>query len=309
MPDCAAHYLFGQEVRERLSPEIRDRLLDTPYTFALYGPDIWFMYQIWKRRQGRGRRMHTTKTGAFLLALADRAKEGQAREEAFSYLAGFLCHYALDGTAHPYIVWETTRTWPTKRAHRDFEHALDISLLTKKGVWGEKHPLTDHYFPSLRLPESLGPELEAAYGQVYGWKNVRDALNRCYRMYRMLYREMEKPVSFLTGLVRIMPTDGMKSIPYIRSAFLERDVENEKHRTWQAPYSGGFTSTESFADLWGKAREEAVRMIGACRAYAFGGTMNREELAKVIGNRSYLSGLDVEDPRNLELYSLRPPKD
>ena len=74
MPDCAAHYLFGQEVRERLSPEIRDRLLDTPYTFALYGPDIWFMYQIWKRRQGRGRRMHTTKTGAFLLALADRAK-------------------------------------------------------------------------------------------------------------------------------------------------------------------------------------------------------------------------------------------
>ena len=37
--------------------------------------------------------------------------------------------------------------------------------------------------------------------------------------------------------------------------------------------------------------------------------MNREELAKVIGNRSYLSGLDVEDPRNLELSSLRPPKD
>ena len=110
MPDIAQHHVFGKDVRASLPAEVRSFLLDTPYVFALFGPDPWFVYRIWKRRSGRGRRMHTTKTGDFLAALALRARDGSARQEMFSYLAGFLCHYALDSAAHPYIVWRTTET-------------------------------------------------------------------------------------------------------------------------------------------------------------------------------------------------------
>ena len=92
MPDIVVHAAFGREVKQALPEEIRAKLADEPYTFALFGPDLWFLYRPWKRREGRGRRMHTTKPGAFLMAIADRVKVSAAPDALCSYLAGFLCH-------------------------------------------------------------------------------------------------------------------------------------------------------------------------------------------------------------------------
>ena len=75
MPEVVVHAVFGREVRKNLDSGIAERIRDVSYTFALFGPDIWFMYEPWKRREGRGRRMHTMKTGAFLTELARQAKE------------------------------------------------------------------------------------------------------------------------------------------------------------------------------------------------------------------------------------------
>lgn len=306
MPDIAQHHVFGQDVRASLPAEIRSFLLDTPYVFALFGPDPWFVYRIWKRRSGRGRRMHTTKTGDFLAALALRARDGSARQEMFSYLAGFLCHYALDSTAHPYIVWQTTVTWPTKKAHLDLEHALDVNLMKREGFWGEKHPLTDHHFPKLQLPERMAEDLDGVYQSVYGWTNALRDVNRCYLLYRWLFRQMEKPRSPLTVLATLIPTHRLRAFPLAKSAFLDKDVENLSHTPWHEAYARELTSTESYPELYEKARAEAVRMI--TDAWAFiRGTMTEAELRKSIGSRSYLSGLDVNDPRNLAVRSLRPP--
>ena len=307
MPDVAIHHVFGRDVKERLPEEVRRDLADVPYGFALYGPDLWFMYEPWKRRQGRGRRMHTTRTGDFLNALAEKARGGSASREMFSYLAGFLCHYALDSTAHPYIVWQSTETWPTKHAHRDMEHALDIALLRREGFWGEKHPVTDHHFPRLKLPSGMAEDLNAVYREVYGWKHAWSALNQCYGRYRLLYRFLEKPRSLLSGLVAVFPTYGLRSIPYIRSAFLDRDVENLSHQPWHEAYARELTSTESFPELYDKAILEAVRMISDCHAFIHSPDFPADRLRESLGNRSYLSGLDVEDPRNYLVRSLRPP--
>ena len=70
MPEVVVHAVFGREVRKNLDSGIAEKIWEVPYTFALFGPDIWFMYEPWKRREGRGRRMHTMKTGAFLTELA-----------------------------------------------------------------------------------------------------------------------------------------------------------------------------------------------------------------------------------------------
>ena len=307
MPDVAMHHYFGLEVRAALPEDLRQALVEEPFLFALYGPDFWFMFQPGKTRQGRGRRMHTTRTGAFLLALARQAREGSARPEMFSYLAGFLCHYALDSTTHPYIIWQSTETWPTRRAHRDLEHALDVKLLQREGYWGEKHPVTDHHFPVLRLPERMASDLDAAYGAVYGWQNTLSDLNRCCARYRALYRVMEKPHSLLTGLATIAPTHRFRSIPHSKSAFLDRDVENLSHTPWHQAYARDLTSTESFPELYARALAEALRMIRDAWTFTRDSACPESFLAASLGNRSYLSGLDVEDPRNRLVRSLMPP--
>ena len=57
-----------------------------------------------------------------------------------------------------------------------------------------------------------------------------------------------------------------------------------------------------------EAARQAVQMIQAARAYMDGPREDTTELRAIFGNRSYLSGLDADDPRNLRFPSLMPPR-
>ena len=308
MPDVVIHAEFGRGVRQALPDAVRSVLEDAPWTFALFGPDVWFMYQPWKRREGRGRRMHTTRPGAFLMALADRAASLSAPDALFSYLAGFLCHYALDAAAHPYVVYKTE--WETKlpRGHMSFEHSLDYRELLRTSRWNGRHPVTSSFLPRCRLPESVRPDIDAVFREVYGWKNCWKGLNAAWKRFRLTYRVIENPNGWFTRLARLSGNARLKSLTYTLSHFNDADVENESHAQWHHSHDESIVSTASFADLRKQALEKALEMIGAAYRYVYHEGITREELAGIIGSRSYLSGLPADDPRNLRIPSLLPPQ-
>ncbi len=308
MPDVAVHAAFGREVREALGEETGRRIREIPYTFALFGPDVWFLYEPWKRREGRGRRMHTTRTGDFLMALARRAKVSAAPEDLFSYLAGFLCHYALDTEAHPYIIHMTEEKYHFPRCHMSFEHTLDLREMERAGVWGEKHPVTDHYFAKLQLPESIREDLDAVFLEVYGWENCWRALNRACPRYRLCYRVLENPRGAFSRLARRTKHPLLKSLSYSESHFNEEDVENRRREEWTHSHEPGIRSRDGFDEMRERAKQNALDLIESACRYVFTGEIGEEELARRIGNRSYLSGLPVDDPRNLSVPSLLPPE-
>ena len=307
MPDPTVHVSFGREVLASLPQEVRDAITPVPYTFSLFGPDVWFLYKPFGRHESRGRRMHTTKPGLFLMSLLRRAGTSAAQAEMFSYLAGFMCHYALDSTAHPYIIYLTAEKHVFPRSHMCLEHALDAAVMQRDGYWGEKHPLTDHYFPKLRLPEKMRADLDAVYESVYGWTGCWADMNRSCLRYRQCFRIMEHPRGFAARLTRLTKIPVLRSLMYSESFFLGRDPENEAHRTWHHPFDPTLASDESFPEMREKARQFAVRIISAAFRYLRYGEGTDESLAALIGDRSYLSGLPSEDPRNLTVPSMLPP--
>jgi len=307
MPDPVVHASFGREVLASLPEEVREAILPDPYTFALFGPDPWFMYKPLAHGEGRGRRMHTTKPGAFLTALVRRAGHSVCRAEMFSYLAGFLCHYALDSFTHPYVIWVTTQEHVFPRSHMSLEHALDAVTARRDGVWGTRHPVTDHYFPPVSLPEIMRGDLDAVYEEVYGWKGCWADLNRCLRRYRRVFRLMDSPRGLAVLLTRLTRKDALKSVTYTESHFHTLDPENAEHRTWRHPFDPTQCFSESFPELREKARRFAADVITAAWRYLARGEGTEEALAARIGNRSYLSGLPADDPRNLTVPSMLPP--
>ena len=308
MPDVAVHAAFGREVLASLPEEIREYLLPDPYTFALFGPDPWFMYKPWHRREGRGRRMHTGKPGLFLSSLLRQAGNSDARREMFSYLSGFLCHYALDSIAHPYIIYVTAEERVFPRSHMSLEHALDAFEIRRGGYGAEKHPVTKHYYPLVRLPESLRPDLDAVFEEVYGWKNCWKALNRSCRRYRLCYRFLENPRGLAARLARLTKRDVLCSMAYSESQFLSADPENTEHRVWKHPFDPSLSFSDSFPELREKARQFAVQLITAAFRLLQYDEGTLESVSALIGNNSYLSGLPADDPRNYRVKSLLPPE-
>ena len=308
MPDIVVHAAFGREVKQALPEEIRAKLADDPYTFALFGPDLWFLYRPWKRQEGRGRMMHTTKPGAFLMALADRMEVSSAPEDLFSYLAGFLCHYALDATTHPYIIHLTEEKYDFPRCHMSFEHSLDTEELRRAGLEGRRHAITENYFPACRLPGSIRADIDAVFQSVYGWENCWSALNHACRRHRLVYRVIENPKGLFSRLTRLTRHPRLKSFSYSESHFNDIDVENNGKQEWRHSHEPSVSSFATFAELRGEALDLAVGMISAAYRCLFLSEISREKLAETIGNRSYLSGLDADDPRNLRFPSLMPPR-
>ena len=308
MPDVALHAVFGREVRAEMDSGTAAHIREIPYTFALFGPDLWFMYQPWKRREGRGRRMHTTRTGEFLTSLAKRARESAHPDELFSYLAGFLCHYALDAATHPYIIHMTEEKTKFPRGHMSFEHTLDRLEMERAGVWGERHPVTDHYFPKLRLPECMKEDIDTVFRDVYGWDNCWKALNASCPRYRLCYRVLENPRGMFTRIAGWSGKAALKSMTYIHSHFEGTDVENRAKALWTHSHEASEQSTAAFDELKDAARRDAAEMIQAAYRYIFLSEISFEELKERIGNRSYLSGLPADDPRNTAVSFLLPPR-
>ncbi len=307
MPDPAVHVSFGREVLASLPEEVRDFIIPGPYTFSLFGPDVWFLYKPFGRHESRGRRMHTTKPGLFLMSLFRRAAVSACQAEMFSYLAGFMCHYALDSTAHPYIIYLTAEKHVFPRSHMSLEHALDAAVMRRDGCWGTKHPVTDNYFPRLVLPDSLQTDLDTVYESVYGWTGCWTDMNRACLRYRACFRIMENPRGIAARLARVTRIPGLRSLMYSESFFHDKDPENEEHRTWRHPFDSTLISDESFPDLREKARRFAVQIITAAYRLLRYGEGSDENLSLLIGDRSYLSGLPSEDPRNLTVPSMLPP--
>ena len=307
MPDPVVHVSFGREVLASLPEEVRDAITPVPYTFALFGPDVWFLYKPFGRHESRGRRMHTTAPGLFLLSLLRRAGTAACRKEIFSYLAGFCCHYALDSTTHPYVIHLTADRYVFPRSHMSLEHALDACVMRRDGCWGERHPVTDRYFPRLRLPDVMRKDLDAVFESVYGWTGCWADMNRACLRYRGCFRIMENPRGIAAFLARLTKIPVLCSLMYSESFFHSRDPENEEHRTWRHPFDPTLISRESFPELREKARQFAVRIITAAYRYLQDGQGTEEELASLIGDLSYLSGLPSDDPRNLTVPSMLPP--
>ena len=99
------------------------------------------------------------------------------------------------------------------------------------------------------------------------------------------------------------------SILFAANEGLLDDVENNKKESWTHSHEPSVSSDASFAELRAEALALAVKLITAAYRCLFLSEISREELAEIIGNRSYLSGLDADDPRNLRFPSLLPPQD
>ncbi|MBQ8295159.1 MAG: zinc dependent phospholipase C family protein [Clostridia bacterium] len=120
MPAIYTHVEFGEEVLEMLPPAFREVKGKYPEAFYLgtQGPDPLFYHKIMKKKaknpvRKKGWDLHADSPELFFLNAAKRlAVDDENRNDLgyftpntaeAAYIIGFLCHFTLDSTCHPYI--------------------------------------------------------------------------------------------------------------------------------------------------------------------------------------------------------------
>ena len=138
MPTTYAHNVFGEAVLKRLPAELQDIVSENSmaYRLGLHGPDVLFYYKPFGKNpvSDLGSRLHKEEARGLFM----RCKEllGQDGDPALlAYTIGFICHFMLDSSCHPFIGAYMEKTGAR---HDEIETEFDRVLMEKNG----KNPMT-----------------------------------------------------------------------------------------------------------------------------------------------------------------------
>lgn len=321
MPGFVTHYIFGRETYHKLKPDSLKRNLfnnHAAYALGLQGPDLFFYYlpSYALHSHNLGALAHTSETQAFFLGLIRSCQsltDAADRDIAEAYLAGFLGHYLLDTTCHPYIYAMTDYHGKGEKAyfsrHAYLETDIDTALLDEKL---RKMPCEFHAADtialSFRQKKVIAHLLYDAYRYAFPtmplrritmWAGIISiqigmrVLHDDSGQKKVLFRFLEKHFLGYPLFSPLIPSDTL---------IFRTDPLNLRHAVWANPWDPSHTSTRSFPELYDDAcARYLVRLPKLHELLCADVTDDRRrklviDFLKDYQNLSFHSGLDVHIP-------------
>ncbi|CDX02721.1 hypothetical protein SDC9_18671 [bioreactor metagenome] len=135
MPACLTHYQFGQEILDRLDPELKSCALAYKGEFdvGLQGPDIFFFYKPYRKTRiaAYGNACHDQPALEMFRPILKKVHH----KGPLAYMMGLICHYILDANCHPYVYKHSSDMFE----HHLMEAAYDRHILTRSGREQARH--------------------------------------------------------------------------------------------------------------------------------------------------------------------------
>jgi hypothetical protein len=181
MPNYYAHSIFGQKVFHHLSPELQHQINAQweGYACGQYGPDPLFFYRFWRRNAvaKEGHALHGQTPQRALERLRQPIEE--EKPYALGYAMGFLCHFMLDSSCHPYVYQVNAEG---EISHLAMEGEFDRHLMREAGI--VPHEIT----PMERPMDPLVFEAAADAYEFASPQQFQEGMAGFYRVCRLLTR-------------------------------------------------------------------------------------------------------------------------
>ncbi len=291
MPSFITHHLFGKDLAILLEGRAADLIKQhpIPYYWGLQGPDIFFFHRFFSGKRSPlpqyGTLLHTQKTDQLFQVMAQEISAYSGRlefDELLAYYIGFIGHYCLDCSTHPYIYgkqMEMQKQLPPKHwrgLHHRIESDIDSSLYRLK-----EHRLVNT-FPvklSYRIDDRFSLSLAMVYhkvlGALYGLNIKPEELRRTLGDSVRAFALEVEPTGFLFRSVT-RAAEKVSGQGELLSAFLKKPVAsfsilNREHHGWSSADKPELRRFDSFLDLYYSALFEAKQMaLAAVKAVTQG---------------------------------------
>lgn len=312
MPGYMTHYIFGKQEYKKLSEsELKQAIRSNRNVFnlGLQGPDIFFFFPGYFliNKINLGSIMHRSKTGQCMrnmLQYIYKCKNNEEKKICIAYLAGFLAHYDLDRTCHPYIYYKTDYMHKGKAYHgRHVALETDIDFILSREILKQKISKVD-YAGLVRLNRiqcrAVGKMLSEACREAYD--NIRFGEKIAYavvaNMGHMIdiikdqYGKKEKLIGKIEEKIR-----GVKNFAplFVGDDYVLKNLDplNEKKAAWYNPWEEKISEIryDSFMELINVASGRyQISLNNLSEALQ---SNNMDNFIKCIGNKSFLSGLEI----------------
>lgn len=307
MPAVCAHYIFARElVPELLKIDVIEDLDSTALYLGAQGPDFLYFsrrapWMVGKRLHKLGSRLHKINPDLIFDSMRRYVKlfvkNDAERDTALSYIYGFLCHYALDRAAHPYVLSAMDRiyeeekiTYDKRILHSRIETNLDTILLIKKlNIHGwEYEPQNCYPIDSESnkvISDMMSYVIEIALHESVTPKEIIRSFSDTRKINKYMYDKNGKKKEFVKKTEKIIGQG-----PFISSLMRDwdedrlYDYENKDRIPWKNGL--GEESVLTFGEVFENAKKDALVMVLAFSKSLKDGRTMRE----ITGGLSFANG-------------------
>jgi hypothetical protein len=305
------HAYFAKDTYDRLDEFTKHRIdIETLKTFG-QGPDILFFYNIINLKCGKnvrifGKYMQKHNTQDFFINLIKYIKEKrlESNKQVMSFLYGFIMHYALDMTIHPFVFYKTGRynrrdkkTYKYNGLHSDMETYIDCYLIhNNEHIKPRKFKMYNYYCNVNKFSRPLNNTIDYVFKKTYGKDNMAkiyfDSLKEM-KLFLKIFRYDPTGIKkkFYKFLDMIFPGYFIKkeSLSYDMDHKTKKHYLNLEKNKWNHPKDENEIYDYSFIELYHIALSRAVNLINDTNEVLFK-KRRMSDLEVIFPDLSYTSG-------------------
>ena len=310
MPSIVTHHYFAKDVLKKLPKEIQNTIspsIETYYIFAQSFDNLFYykFFTPWKGKEIRelGTKAQQIKVNLYFENILNFiTNNGQQKNtEILAHLYGSICHYCLDSTTHPFIIYEAGHISANKKYrgnHEKAEVSIDAYIYKKKENKNLKSAKLAHtLLPKIKLSKELKELLDEVFDTTFQFQNIGQIYEESFRTGNFILNFF---VTDKTGIKKtlyhikdtITPNSHRK---YANLSFhvskIDETYLNLDHQKWHHPITNE-SHQESFEELYNIALKTAINIIKEIHDYLNKKAKKKETILQTIGNKSYATGLD-----------------
>ncbi len=311
MPGFVTHYVFGLNAYKNLpDPDIKRIIKErrNAFSLGLQGPDLFFYFMPSSLgfKPNIANIMHKKRTGDFFRSLIDAVSIFDKKKDyeiAYAYIQGFMGHYLLDTTMHPYVYSRvgTSVSKQTLGIHFGLETDIDREVLMHyKGVRQNDFSHVSVISLSKREKNIIARLLNSAILKTYGITITTTLIKASIVSFGIESILLSDPKMTKHRLISFIENHtlgyGLVSPLLVNECRHSEDPCNEAHREWVNPWEPSMRGTSSVFEMLDSLQNKYVRyMEGMDRALNDSHDMLQDDspaILSLLGNNSYSSGFD-----------------
>ncbi|MEF9970024.1 MAG: zinc dependent phospholipase C family protein [Ruthenibacterium sp.] len=265
------------------------------------GPDPLFADRVLHQNKTQplapiGKRIHNEKCGAFLTELLSQSKTTVQRD----YARGFLTHYAADTIFHPYVASQSGAgaAFDKPAGHGFCEAALDTYFCAMDT--GHGGVSVDEAAPKLSAPELaeivalLRRSIAAVYGETLSVTNLCNA----FHSFRAAHWFFYSPAGGKRILAAFAENIIFHKQGYLRCHMTPAPMPRKGFAAeWTNPYTAVRTDVGPNG-LTMQAVRQSANFLRVAQCF-WAGNASEQSVLKYLGNKSYTTGLPLENDAEL----------
>lgn len=318
MPSSNTHSYFCEDVYNKLSKNVKKKLKDNINYFKVFGqgPDPYFFYDFHLSKRSKkvykiNRAMQHSKVNEHFMQLINYINKMNYYDnnQIMAYLYGQICHFVLDSTAHPYIIYysgtydqKRKETYKYNGLHEEMEYYIDSYLIfQRENILPKDFKMYKKLFNINGFDENLKNVIDVVVKDVYGFDDVGKIyfksiidMKKFYYIFNYDKFGIKKLCYTIMDVFCANKHVKKKELSFFVDPMSKLYYLNNDNNTWNHPCDINEKYNLSFTELYVKAVDKAIKIISEIDEMLKTKKINTKRIENLFDNLDYGTGKDCD---------------